>query len=348
VGSYQQGVSGSFDQSLKDMLASQQIKDAKEKRTREQKMREAIAGSYRMVPTAQGIANTQTNIDPSLLEGMSAEQVVAASPMTRVMDRDKLLSSIAEFAPEKYLELTKDREPKETYRVLTAEEKKQIGAPADATLQISSSGKISQIGSGPLVKVDASGGKDFFGQESQKLQAQNFSEIVKSGTGARRTLNEIKRLEGFLDKTPSGLVAGAKVFAGNFGIPTEGLSDLQAAQAIINRLVPQQRPPGSGTMSDADLALFKSSLPRIINQPGGNKLIIQTIRGLNEYLVQEGEIASQVMNRKISPEEGQRKLAELPNPLENFNQSVNGGNAAPSQFSTDDTNLVNKYLNPKR
>jgi len=111
VGSYQQGVSGSFDQALKDMLASQQIKDAKEKRTREQKMREAIAGSYRMVPTAQGIANTQTNIDPSLLEGMSAEQVVAASPMTRVMDRDKLLSSIAEFAPEKYLELT---QPKET------------------------------------------------------------------------------------------------------------------------------------------------------------------------------------------------------------------------------------------
>jgi len=121
----QQAAQGTFDQTLKAMQLRQQMADTKEKKDREQKMREAIAGSYRMVPTAQGVANTQSNIDPALLEGMSAEQVVAASPMTRTMDRDKLLSAIAEFAPEKYLELTKDREPKETYRVLTAEEKKQ-------------------------------------------------------------------------------------------------------------------------------------------------------------------------------------------------------------------------------
>ena len=36
-------------------------------------------------------------------------------------------------------------------------------------------------------------------------------------------------------------------------------------------------------MSDADLALFKQSLPRIIGQPDGNKMLIDTMRGIAEY-----------------------------------------------------------------
>lgn len=63
-----------------------------------------------MRPTAEGVMATQTNIDPALLEGMSAQEVIAAAPKTeRVVDRDRLLSAIAEFAPEKYLELTQTK-----------------------------------------------------------------------------------------------------------------------------------------------------------------------------------------------------------------------------------------------
>ncbi len=109
-----------------------------------------------------------------------------------------------------------------------------------------------------------------------------------------------------------------KQAAGEYGINTEGLSDIQAATALINKMAPTQRQPGSGTMSDADLAPFKQSLPRIINQPGGNATIINTIRGISQYQVQMGEIADRVANRELSPAEGRAAIAALPNPLSGF------------------------------
>jgi hypothetical protein len=169
------------------------------------------------------------------------------------------------------------------------------------------------------------GGKDPFAEAASKKQAEDFSDIKKSGDNARRTLKDVTRLGSILERSPGGLEAGLKLAAGNFGINTKGLTDLQSAEAIINRLVPQQRPPGSGTMSDADLDLFKKSLPRIINQPGGNKAIIDYLKGINEYLIKEGEIASEVLNKKITPAEGDARLMSLQNPLELFKNSAAGG-----------------------
>lgn len=169
------------------------------------------------------------------------------------------------------------------------------------------------------------GGKDPFAEAASKKQAEDFSDIKKSGDNARRTLRDVTRLGSILERSPGGLEAGLKLAAGNFGINTKGLTDLQSAEAIINRLVPQQRPPGSGTMSDADLDLFKKSLPRIINQPGGNRAIIDYLKGINEYLIKEGEIASEVLNKKITPAEGDARLMSLQNPLELFKNSAAGG-----------------------
>ncbi len=169
------------------------------------------------------------------------------------------------------------------------------------------------------------GGKDPFAEAASKKQAEDFSDIKKSGDNARRTLKDVTRLGSILERSPGGIEAGLKLAAGNFGINTKGLTDLQSAEAIINRLVPQQRPPGSGTMSDADLDLFKKSLPRIINQPGGNKAIIDYLKGINEYLIKEGEIASEVLNKKITPAEGDARLMSLQNPLELFKNSAAGG-----------------------
>ncbi len=82
-------------------------------------------------------------------------------------------------------------------------------------------------------------------------------------------------------------------------------------------------------MSDADLALFKASIPQIINQPGGNALIIQTLRGIAVYDQQIGEIAGRVLNREITPADGRKEMAGLANPLEAFKDA--------SKRSGDDT-----------
>ncbi len=71
-------------------------------------------------------------------------------------------------------------------------------------------------------------------------------------------------------------------------------------------------------MSDADLALFKASLPALINQPGGNQTIIETIRAINEYDVAASIIAGQALDGEITQAEARKRLRELPNPLADF------------------------------
>jgi flagellar protein FlgJ len=68
-------------------------------------------------------------------------------------------------------------------------------------------------------------------------------------------------------------------------------------------------------MSDADLALFKQSLPRVINTPGGNELILQTLRGIAEYDMQAGQIAQRLASGEIDVPTYLRDMASLKNPI---------------------------------
>ena len=172
----------------------------------------------------------------------------------------------------------------------------------------------------PQVSATATAGGDIspFMKKSQEAQATRFSDISISGDAARRSANDIRRLDDLIGKVETGGAAAFKQAAGNLGIKTEGLDDIQAAQAIINKLVPAQRPPGSGPMSDADLELFKQSLPRIINQPGANREIIRGMKEINQYLIKEGEIADMVLDGSITPAEGRKRLAALGNPVQDF------------------------------
>ncbi len=165
--------------------------------------------------------------------------------------------------------------------------------------------------------INTGEGNKFYNTLDEK-NAGIFSGLSDTGIQARSTLGQIDALDNILKASPTGWVGAMKQAAGEYGINTEGLSDIQAATALINKMVPTQRQPGSGTMSDADLALFKQSLPRIINQPGGNATIINTIRGISQYQVQMGEIADRVANRELSPAEGRAAIAALPNPLSGF------------------------------
>lgn len=162
------------------------------------------------------------------------------------------------------------------------------------------------------------GGGDKFYDELDKKQAEVFSGLSDAGIQGRSKLAQIDSLEQVLAQAETGGLAVVKQFAGEYGINTEGLSDIQAAQAMINRLVPEQRQPGSGPMSDRDLELFKAALPRLINQPGGNQTIINTMRGITQYQIQMGEIADAVADRSMTPTEARKAIRELENPLAGF------------------------------
>lgn len=162
------------------------------------------------------------------------------------------------------------------------------------------------------------GGTDKFYESMDADLGKQQSALIDAGRNAQSNNIRLGQLEQHLASAPQGAQGAFVQFAGQFGIPVDGLDDVQAAQALINQMVPGQRPAGSGTMSDADLALFKQSLPAIMNQPGGNARIIQTTKAINEYTVAQAQIAQQVANREISPAEGRAMQAAIPNPLSNF------------------------------
>lgn len=181
------------------------------------------------------------------------------------------------------------------------------------------------------------GNQGEFDKVTGKNLATATQDIVTAGDAAQRSLISIDRLQTALDNSPQGAAGGLASFAGNLGIKTEGSSELEVAEALISQLVPAQRPPGSGTMSDADLALFKRSLPRLINTPEGNKKIISTIRSIADYDIARGDIAAQLQFKEITASEARKAYRALANPLADLGKSsdASAGGAVSHDFTSD-------------
>lgn len=188
--------------------------------------------------------------------------------------------------------------------------------------------------------VNVNTGDNKFEAKAAEVLATQLSDTFKQGQAATRTLGQVNRLDDLLKKTGGGFTPAVKMYAGQFGINTSGLDDIQAAEAVIQSLIPQQRPPGSGTMSDRDVELFRQSLPRLINQPGGNKKIVGAMRGIAEYDRKLGQIASDALTGKITREKAAELMNALPNPLSDFT----GGEDIHSQAEA----IIRGAVNGKR
>jgi hypothetical protein len=80
----------SFDKTLQDAIKGLQVKDLLAKRADEETNRKAretfqsrLTSATTMQPTRQGVLDTQSNIDPTMLEGMSAQEVIGMAPKTQ-------------------------------------------------------------------------------------------------------------------------------------------------------------------------------------------------------------------------------------------------------------------------
>jgi hypothetical protein len=177
---------------------------------------------------------------------------------------------------------------------------------------------------GNSVTVNSGPNEGAFQKKTGELLAQETADVVAQGGIAQRNMGALDRLDQALSNSPQGGAGALASFAGNLGIKTEGIGELEVAEAIISQLVPQQRPPGSGTMSDADLALFKRSLPRIINTPGGNREIINYLKAIGEYDMKRGQIARALQLGQIDYETASQQYAALGNPLAGLSEGDTG------------------------
>lgn len=207
--------------------------------------------------------------------------------------------------------------PSQNYRQITGPDAAALGLDPAKAYNIGPDNKIAPIGDSG-VTVNNNMGGDKFGEEFAKLDAKALDTVATSGQAAQRNLGRINQLGELLKSSPTGFEGAVAQRAGEWGIPTKGLDTLQAAQAAINSLVPEQRQPGSGPMSDADLALFKQSLPRIINQPGGNDLIINTMKSIAQYDAEGANIVQQLRSGKLDRAKAFEALQNRVNPLDSF------------------------------
>lgn len=160
-----------------------------------------------------------------------------------------------------------------------------------------------------------------FAEKAGEKNADMFKSLSEDGFNARGDLDNIEAMAGALAQTPGGfsnLVIGAANQWGLGDMVSNNASSVQLAAAMINKLVPQQRPAGSGAMSDADLELFKQSLPQLQGTPDGNAMIVETMRGLAGYKRDMGTIAQRAMAGEITQSEALEQMRNLPDPLANF------------------------------
>ena len=157
---------------------------------------------------------------------------------------------------------------------------------------------------------------------------KNYQNLQDIGQTAQRNMPRLNQLASIIEDFTPGASARARVAIRNAtGISIgEDMDDLQVFEALVNQLVPQQRPPGSGTMSDADLALFKNSLPSLVGTKEGNRVIIETMIAINQYDIEAGKIARRAFIDPNYTDEmafaAQDELYERMNPLGAFENAV--------------------------
>ena len=217
------------------------------------------------------------------------------------------------------LQAYQQSQPEPSYRVVRGSEIGLEGPAGNRLYNVAPDGKITAIGGGDInAGTPQSVLETAFMQSTGTQTAVETSDVVVAGASAQRSLGQIDALEGALlaEDAPEGMEAAFKAFGGRYGIETEGTAGLQLAEAIISQLVPGQRPPGSGQMSDADLELFKRSLPQLIYTRKGNQEIINTMRAMADYDVARAQIARQLQFGDLNLRDATAAYDALGNPLQ--------------------------------
>lgn len=131
------------------------------------------------------------------------------------------------------------------------------------------------VRNGKWEPINPAGGMDDARPDQDRLTAmRNEADAYEFAARRAREFGEINQ------RKPTGGIAGLNVPFLGAGIndllkPFD--KDLQAMSAITSDVVPQRRPPGSGSSSDKDVAMYKGSFPNIDNTGPGNQKIREGI-----------------------------------------------------------------------
>ncbi len=184
-------------------------------------------------------------------------------------------------------------------------------------------------------------GENEFSKVAGKQQATRFDELASEAPAAKQMMSDVATLQqlGRVIHTGKGAQVRQAIgpVADALGIKVDGLSDIQAYDSIVNRVAPTLRVKGSGAQSDFELKNFLKSLPSLGNTPRGNEIIAQTMQGLQANKLKAAEIGANALTGKISRDEAEKQLRELPDPMEGWRAfQREQENAKPATTTTPD------------
>lgn len=158
--------------------------------------------------------------------------------------------------------------------------------------------------------------------EIAKRAVASFGKAIEDGQGATSDIFLLEKIAELNKKGMTGIAANLSGYLTRFGIPAG--SDIEAYQALINRLTPSQRQGLPGAASDRDVAMFKGSLPSLLGSKEGNELIINTLTKLAEDKIQRGLIANDVYTGRKTVPQAIDAMEKLSDPMGDFRKAVEG------------------------
>ncbi len=226
------------------------------------------------------------------------------------------------------------RKPVDEPQPLSPQDAQRFGLPNGGAGFYRQGGSIKKIDP-TLVNIDQKG-ESALTVKSAELDAKRYGEIIDDVPASRQMLNDLDTLRDLGTRFQTGKVAEIKSALGPYaealGVKIDNLGDIQAYEAIVNRVAPNLRVKGSGAQSDMELRNFLKSLPSIGNTPEGNAMIQRTMEGLYQNKIAAAELADRAANKEITRGEFIKAIRDLPDPLKEWRelQKKGGGGKTDS------------------
>ncbi len=152
----------------------------------------------------------------------------------------------------------------------------------------------------------------------------HFTELAKDLPAADQLIQGADQLEVLLKGVDTGSQAGVRDWLRkNTGIALGDNSDkLQAVSSLVDYMAPRMRVPGSGSSSDTDVAMFKAALPSLMGTPGGNQLVIDTVRSMAEHRLAIAQISEDYLTGAVESKDALAKMRSLDDPLAAFKKAA--------------------------
>jgi len=209
VAGYQQ----SFEDTLKRSLQGMQIQEAQRRQADIERQRQARERYVEKISGLQGGVVTPSMAlagggGPTIAAAETIGQPLSSADIAR-QQQAAAIELLSQVAPEQVAQLA-FREPKreETFRVLSDQEKTALGLPKEVSFQVSSTGKITQVGQGPLVQINQ--GEKGFKNDLELKSAFKNEPVYKGFQEMRSAYGQVT--ESLKKGTPAGDLAGATKF----------------------------------------------------------------------------------------------------------------------------------------